>query len=366
MANSRSSTISPEAPRTERMLTFRSGGWVLLMTAVVCLAMIFWAFLSWRTASGTRIGDGVTLDSYGYDLSTLLVPREALIPAGISKNREIRAIAEATHYSLAEVDRQTAEERGKYLVSSDRIIGVELNGEVRAYPLNILFVHEIVNDELGGVPIAITYNPLADSAAVFDRRIDGETLTFGVSGLVYQSNLVLYDERPPTSAMNESLWSQVQARAIAGPAAARGERFTIIPAQLMSWAEWRTLHPDTSVLARDPNLLKRYKRTYNQYFDSDKLHFPVEPLPPESDVQALKSRMIVAFVNGEPFAESLTTLLAEADADGRVRRSLAGRSVEFHVRDDPLTGWARDAETGDLLPQLSCARFAWWAMLRTE
>lgn len=349
----------------ERLFTFRSGGWVLVVTGIVCLAMIGWAFASWLSARGTRIGDGTTLASYGYDLSTTLVPRDELIPAGISKNREIRAIENAAHYSLAEVDRQTAEERGKYLVSSDRVIGVALNGEVRAYPLNILFVHEIVNDELGGVPIVITYNPLADSSVVFDRQVNGETLTFGVSGLVYNSNLVMFDERNAESATAESLWSQVQARAIAGPAAAAGETLRIIPAQLMSWAEWRAIHPETTVLARDPDMKKRYKRTYNQYFDSDKLHFPVEPLPPDDGV-ALKSRMIVVFVDGAPHGENLDQLLANADAEGRVVKTIGGRSIEFTVRADPLVGWARDASTGELLSQLWCARFAWWSMVRPE
>ena len=109
---------------------------------------------------------------------------------------------------------------GRFLVPGDLVIGLSLHGEARAYPLEILALHEVCNDTLGGEPILVTYQPLCDSAVVFERRVDGHTREFGVSGLLYNSNLLMYD-RHPEQPQDESLWSQLQFRALAGPAAAQ-------------------------------------------------------------------------------------------------------------------------------------------------
>lgn len=132
------------------------------------------------------------------------------------------------------------------------VIGVERDGEARAYPLRILDWHEIVNDEHGG-PIAITYCSLCGSGLVFGRQVAGEPTTFGVSGALRRKNLVMYDDA------TESLWSQLLATAIRGPRT--GEQLTVFPSTSTTWGEWRTNHPDTVVLlpppesdtVRDPN-----------------------------------------------------------------------------------------------------------------
>ena len=124
------------------------------------------------------------------------------------------------------VPRINKAQRGKFLVPRDDVIGVVVNGQARAYPVRFMIWHEIVNDTLGGVPIAVTYNFLTDSVAVFERTIGDEVHTFGESGLVYRSNLVLYDRRP--GQRGESLWSQMGERAIAGPAS--GTPLVRIPA----------------------------------------------------------------------------------------------------------------------------------------
>lgn len=381
MADSDHSTLSPPGvparapgPGRARLFTFASGGWVLLIALALTLAIAAWGYLGWLRVGASRIGDGVTLESYRFDLADTLIPREQIIPAGFSKDREVPAMYQPRFISPTEVDRITRDERGKYLVSRDRVIGVVINGEARAYPLNILFVHEIVNDTLGGVPIAVTYHPLCDSIVVFDRRVAGETLEFGVSGLVHNSNLLMFDRRDNDDPRAESLWSQLQARAVAGPAAAEGRVLTLLPARLMHWSEWRSAHPDTSVLAREPDLRRRYTRTYSQYFDSDKLHFPVSPLPPENDPLPLKSAMIVIDLGapapggatGGLIARRLDDLLARADNDGRVVEIIDTVPVEFIVRDGPLVAWAHRLDTGEPLPARWCLRFAWWALLRGE
>lgn len=123
----------------------------------------------------------------------------------------------------------------------EMVIGLAINGDVRAYPVRILSNHEIVNDMVGGQPVAVTWCPLCFSAITFDRVVDGKVHTFGVSGFLYYNNLVMYDHRTNT------LWSQMLAQGIKG--AQRGQFLAILPSFMSSWGEWKTSHPDTRVLS---------------------------------------------------------------------------------------------------------------------
>jgi hypothetical protein len=130
------------------------------------------------------------------------------------------------------------------LEDSFEVVGVELDGIARAYPLAILNWHEIVNDTFDGRPVVVTYCPLCGSAVVGDRLVRGEPTYFGVSGLLWMSDLVMYDDR------TDSLWSQVLATAIRGELT--GDTLSLLPATLTTWGEWKTAHPDTEVLAPPP------------------------------------------------------------------------------------------------------------------
>jgi hypothetical protein len=179
----------------------------------------------------------------------------------------------------ADVARLNEAMRGKYLVSDDLVVGVSIGGASRAYPLRVLAWHEVANDVLGDVPIAVTYHPLSDAVVVLDRRTGGETLELGTSGLLHESGLVLYDRRARADA--SSLWSQLRAEAIAGPAAARCARLAVLPASLVRWEEWRALHPDSSVVSPDDRLLDRYAREpYGSYHHTRTLRYPVAAWPP--------------------------------------------------------------------------------------
>lgn len=149
------------------------------------------------------------------------------------------------------------------------VIGVSSGGETRAYPISILLWHELVNDTLGGRPLLISYCPLCGTALVFDRRV-GEGMvarSFGVSGLLYRSDLLMYDRE------TESLWSQIGAEAITGPS--RGERLTLVRSRMTTWARWRALHPETQVLTRDTGHRREYGTSpYAGYKESEKLMFP--------------------------------------------------------------------------------------------
>jgi len=197
---------------------------------------------------------------------------------------------------------------GKYLVPSDKVIGVVIDGAPRAYPLRVLVWHEVVNDTVSGVPILVTYNPLSEGIAVFDRRVAGQTPTFGVSGLLYQSNLLMYDRAATRAA--QSLWSQLQARAISGPAAAAGRSLELVPFALAKWEDWQTAWPQTTVLAPVDGDGKKYGQdVYGSYFNSDALRFPVDPLPPEGSL----GRKTRVFVDGTPGAWTLTPLPVQDD-----------------------------------------------------
>jgi hypothetical protein len=148
------------------------------------------------------------------------------------------------------------------------VIGVELGGTARAYPIPVLEWHELVNDTLGDRAILVSYCPLCGTALVFDRAMDDETHTFGVSGLLYQSDLLLYDRT------TESLWSQISATAVAGPRT--GARLKVLRSEMTRWGEWRRRHPNTSVLSTETGHQRPYGRSpYAGYQESEVVHFPV-------------------------------------------------------------------------------------------
>ncbi|MGH2686138.1 MAG: DUF3179 domain-containing protein [Actinomycetota bacterium] len=152
-----------------------------------------------------------------------------------------------------------AEVRG--LVAQEPVISVEVNDEAKAYPVRILMWHEIVNDEIGGEPVTVTYCPLCNTGVAFRRPvIDGELLDFGTSGRLYHSNLVMYDRQTGT------FWSQATLEAIVGPLA--GRRLEFVPAQIVSWADWRAAHPAGLVLSQDTGFDKAYGQNPYQGYDS--------------------------------------------------------------------------------------------------
>jgi len=149
------------------------------------------------------------------------------------------------------------------------VIGLDINGEKRAYPLFIMVWHEIVNDSVGGVPVAVTYCPLCFTNQVFERVIDGKEVEFGTSGKLYNSNLVMYDR------LTDSYWSQALGVAITGELT--GYELKRIPFDVISWADWKTLHPDTLVLTTETGHIRSYGvDPYGDYYTDPRIIFPVE------------------------------------------------------------------------------------------
>ena len=147
-----------------------------------------------------------------------------------------------------------------FLEGPEPVIALEVNGDARAYPLRILQQHEIVNDIVGGVPVAVTFCPLCNSSVAFERTVDGDVLRFGVSGFLRNSDLIMWDDK------TESFWQQLTGEAIVGDQV--GKSLKILPAQTVSWTAFKEAFPDGSAL--EPPRRTNYQNTpYTGYDDSD-------------------------------------------------------------------------------------------------
>jgi hypothetical protein len=188
-----------------------------------------------------------------------IVPLDKIVSGGPPQDG-IPSIDNPKFVSIAEAD--------QFLQDADQVVGLDLNGDIRAYPLQILVWHEIVNDIVGETPVAVTYCPLCFTNQVFNRTVDGKTVEFGTSGKLYNSNLVMYDRT------SNSLWSQALGQAIVGKHA--GVKLDRIPFDVAFWKEWKQLYPDTKVLSRDTGSTRPYGADpYGGYYTSSELFFPV-------------------------------------------------------------------------------------------
>ena len=149
-----------------------------------------------------------------------------------------------------------------YMEEHEPVLSVEIGGETRAYPLAVLIWHEIVNDELGGVPITVTYCPLCNTAIVFDRRVGDDTrvLDFGTTGYLRHSDMVMWDRQ------TESWWQQITGEAIVGEFT--GTKLDFLPATLVSWQDFRESFPGGSILSRDTGYPRDYNRPPYAGYDS--------------------------------------------------------------------------------------------------
>lgn len=137
-----------------------------------------------------------------------------------------------------------------YLRDTDPVVAVEINGDARAYPLEIMIWHELVNDTIGGVPVSVAYCPLCNSVTVYEREIEGEVLDFGVSGLLYNSSLVMYDRQ------TETLWSHFSGEPLYG--ALGDAELVLIPSTIVGFGTWQASHPEGLVLNRTTGATRSY------------------------------------------------------------------------------------------------------------
>ena len=142
------------------------------------------------------------------------------------------------------------DEAAEWLADVEPVVALEIDGDARAYPLQILTWHEIVNDEVGGLPVSVTFCPLCNSAIAFDRRLDGEVLEFGVSGNLRNSDLVMYDRQ------TQSWWQQFTGEGIVGEHA--GRHLEHLPSLLISFADFHEAYPGGMVLSRETGYTRNY------------------------------------------------------------------------------------------------------------
>ncbi len=193
-------------------------------------------------------------------------------------------------------------ERVDFLEDAEPVMALEIGDDARAYPLQIMTWHEIVNDTVDGVPVAVTYCPLCNTAIAYDRRLGDRVLDFGTSGMLYNSALVMYDRQ------TESLWSHFTAEAIVGNLV--GQELDVYPVAIVAWADWRDAHPDGLVLSRDTGHERDYGR--NPYPGYDDVDSPAFLFEGEVDGRLAAKERVVGIERGGEAVAVRTDELADA------------------------------------------------------
>jgi hypothetical protein len=303
---------------------------------------------------GVSAANGASLRT---DESKALVPLNEIISGGPPPD------------GIPPIDRPAfvAPDQAAWLTPQEPVLALEISGDARAYPLQILMWHEIVNDVVGGKPVVVTYCPLCNSGLVYERVVDGVTLDFGTSGKLYKSDLVMYDRQ------SHSLWAQMEGRAIVGQRA--GTRLALVPANTLAFGDWRAAHPRGKVLSRETGHRRDYGANPYRSYDQPKLRpflFTGRPdtrRPPKERVVGVKigettkaypwpvlagQRVIHDSVGGESLVILYQPGTLSALDDARIGRSRAvgatgvfsrlldGRTLTFV----PTAAGFRDRETG--------------------
>jgi len=248
----------------------------------------------------------------GFDLSHHNVPIDEIMNGGPLKDG-IPALLSPEFVPAAQAS---------FLDDSDRVLGLVIREEARAYPLRILDWHEVVDDVVGSRAVVVTFCPLTRSGIVY-RRPGEASLTFGVSGMLYQSNLLMYDKS------TESLWSQLGGEAIAGPMT--GARLDALPSVETTWGEWRREHPDTRVLSTNTGFQREYgKNPYAHYEASSPLMFPVTNL----DSRLPPKEPVVGVATKEGSEAFVVSALSAAHGPVHVRMGNSDVTVRYDRRGD--------------------------------
>ena len=163
--------------------------------------------------------------------------------------------------SVTDPAMESVEEAGTWLSDRSPVIALEIEGDARAYPLAILMWHEIANDEIAGMPVAVTFCPLCNSSVTFDRRVEGEVLDFGVSGLLRNSDLIMYDRQ------SETWWQQLTGEGLVGEYS--GVLLDIVPSQVIGFGSFAERHPDGLVMSRETGHYRQYGINPYSNYDSN-------------------------------------------------------------------------------------------------
>ncbi|MDE1465443.1 DUF3179 domain-containing protein [Spartinivicinus poritis] len=283
------------------------------------------------------------LSNNGFNLTNSTIPAEKIFHGGPPRDG-IPAIDQPQFVKAAQAQ--------AFLKPEDRVLGVTINGHSKAYPIKILNYHEIVNDTINRQPVTITYCPLCGTGMVFSAEVAGQALTFGVSGLLYNSDVLLYDRE------TESLWSQILSKAITGHY--REQTLKRLPVSHTTWEEWQQRYPHSLVLSTKTGYQRQYQRSpYGNYDSIRDVFFPVTA---SSNRYHPKELVLGIEINGQhkafPFVEldkylrqnKLTTLDTQLNQQPiTIRFNLTHRTANAF------------AANGKEIPTVIAYWFAWYA-----
>lgn len=243
----------------------------------------------------------------------------------------------------------SAGEANSWLRDKAIVQGLDIAGEQIAFPKGILAWHEIVNTVIAGIPLAVTYCPLCGTFISFERMVLAsgreQVIEFGVSGLLYNSDLVMYDR------LTESLWAQITGEAIVGDL--MGQELIMVTNQVLSWQDWRDAYPGTRVLSRHTGYARNYDVfPYGNYEKRRRIIFPVE----NRDPRLFEKEMIYGIeVDGQYKAYPQKSIM---DAN-EITDIVAGRSIRVIYKNGIVT--FKDESTGRELVPVIAFWFAWAA-----
>jgi hypothetical protein len=333
---------SQQSPRPPRRQALKGAG---VIGGVVVL-LVGGGVIGWQTLAD-RPSEPVTAVQAGHDPS-LEALADSVVSGGPGKD------------GIPSIDqpRYVPASKAGFLDDGDPVFGLEHGGEVRAYPQLVLVWHEIVNDTVGGEPLAVTYCPLTGTVIGFSAPPGVQDLTFGTTGNLVNSNLLMYDRQ------TGSQWPQLLGQAVSGPL--KGTRLDTIPLAWTTWKQWRTAHPDTEVLSTDTGALRSYGSdpygSYESYPDRGGYYAEGRPLFPvlaSNDRFADKDVVIGVRVGKERLAihkdlvRTARTVHAEV-AGTRVEARWDDRLGTAHVVQQVEGQW----EPADFLDAMW---FAWYA-----
>ncbi|MEA1785171.1 DUF3179 domain-containing protein [Arenibacter sp. GZD96] len=279
---------------------------------------------------------GFTQDFKGFQLYNASIPLPEIKDGGPGKDG-IPAI-DAPRFIKASQAR---------LKNKDRVLGVFENGIAKAYPILILNYHEIVNDRFEDKPVVVTYCPLCGSGMAFDGIVGDKTLTFGVSGLLYNSDVLLYDRE------TESLWSQLESKAVSGPML--GSPLHFLNTANTTWKNWKKQHPETLVLSDQTGFFRDYtKDPYPGYDTSSSIYFSVS----HSDTRFHPKEMVLGLeIEGHfkayPFSE------LEKNRETIIEDSFQGKVLRIIYNNEAKSAEIFDS-ANNTIPAVTNFWFAWY------
>lgn len=234
----------------------------------------------------------------------------------------IPAIDEPTFQPAEEVD---------WLGAGEPVLSLTVGEETRAYPLQVMTWHEIVNDTVDGTPVAVTYCPLCNSGVAFERQLGNRVLSFGTSGMLYADNLVMYDRQ------TESLWPQLTGQAAFG--VLTGTELRAIPMGTVAWEDFRAANPRALVLSRDTGFSRPYGQNPYVGYDNPNGGLLFD-LPDDVDARLRIKERVIGISNGN---RHVAVVRASVAAASPAELTLGGRTLAVWFK--PGQRSALDRET---------------------